>query len=346
MKKTIKKTIANISVGILDMLEKTGILHTHMKQKITPHEKYIWQIFDDNQLRLLPKGNKVSYFSNNSSTRYMPSNLINSGTHTITVPENLPTDILANRGIVSGGFAEHTKGYYHSRKNKKFTDVLCVVRGVLSVKYDGKKYKLRKGEGLVIPPNRLCDSYIEVPKSNLFWMHFKNNAYWNRIFGSEIIVKPFSRFDDIHSIMHVYLNEVYGKHRSMLILESLADTLAELMKDEFSSNLRATKQEQHDKIVNMLSMVERNPERKWKSESIANELSISVKQLDEFCLSHTAQTFPKFVLKTRMQIAKEMLKSNSLTIGEIAKKVGYATPYSFSRVFKNYYGKSPRNWEM
>ena len=73
----------------------------------------------------------------------MPSNLINSGTHTITVPENLPTDILAKRGIVSGGFAEHTKGYYHSRRNKKFTDVLCVVRGVLSVKYDGKKYKLR-----------------------------------------------------------------------------------------------------------------------------------------------------------------------------------------------------------
>ncbi len=316
-----------------------------MKQKITPHEKYIWQIFDDNQLRLLPKGNKVSYFSNNSSTRYMPSNLINSGTHTITVPENLPTDILAKRGIVSGGFAEHTKGYYHSRRNKKFTDVLCVVRGVLSVKYDGKKYKLRKGEALIIPPNRLCDSYIEVPKSNLFWMHFKNNAYWNRIFGSEIIIKPLARFNDIHSVMHVYLNEVYGKHRSMIILEALADTLAELIKGEFLPNQRATKQEQRDRLAEMLSRVAKNPEKKWRSMDVAGELCISVKQLDEFCLEYTAQTFPKYVLKTRMTIAKEMMKSKGLTMAEIAKRVGYATPYSFSRIFKSYYGSSPRNYD-
>ncbi|WYJ07368.1 helix-turn-helix domain-containing protein [Opitutia bacterium KCR 482] len=315
-----------------------------MKQKITPHEKYIWQIFDDNQLRLLPKGNKVSYFSNNSSTRYMPSNLINSGTHTITVPENLPTDILAKRGIVSGGFAEHTKGYYHSRKNKKFTDVLCVVRGVLSVKYDGKKYKLRKGECLVIPPNRLCDSYIEVPKSNLFWMHFKNNAYWNGIFGSEILIKPLARFDDIHSVMHVYLNEVYGKHRSMLILESLADTLAELIKNEFAANCRSTKKEIEDKLAEMLTEVERNPEADWKSAEVARRFCISIKQLDEFCLTYAAQTFSKFVLKTRMKIAKEILKSDSLTLEEIAKRVGYGTPYSFSRVFKSYYGVSPRHF--
>ncbi len=275
----------------------------------------------------------------------MPSNLINSGTHTITVPENLPTDILAKRGIVSGGFAEHTRGYYHSRKNKKFTDLLCVIRGVLSVKFDGKKYKLRKGEVLVIPPNRLCDSYIEVPKSNLFWMHFKNNSYWNRIFGSEIIVKPLARFDDIHSIMHVYLNEVYGKHRSMIILESLADTLAELVKGEFLLNQRTSKQEQYDSFTEILSRVEKNPEKDWKAKDIAGELCIPVRRLDEFCLAYTAQTFPKFVLKTRMKVAKEMVKSNTLSIKEIAKKVGYATPYSFSRIFKNYYGKSPRKWE-
>ncbi len=317
-----------------------------MKQKITPHDKFIWQIFDDNQLRLLPRGNKVNYFSNNSSTRYMPSTLINSGTHTITIPENLPTDILAKRGIVSGGFAEHTKGYYHSRKNKKFFDILCVVKGVLSVKFDDKKYKLKHGEMLMIPPNRLCDSFIEVPKSNLFWMHFKNNEYWNKIFGNEILIKLAKRFNDIESIMNVYVNEVYQKQRSMLMLEALADILAELVKSEFTLNLRDTKKEIHQKFLEMLYNVERNPELAWKAKNVANTLNISVKQLDEFCLEHSAQTFSKFVLKTRMKIAKEMMKSKSLTIREIANNLGYATPYSFSRIFKNYYGSSPRKWVM
>ncbi|MBE6411772.1 MAG: helix-turn-helix transcriptional regulator [Opitutales bacterium] len=314
-----------------------------MKQSVLQHEKYIWQLFDDNQLRLLPKGNKVSYFSNNSSTRYMPANLINSGTHTITVPETLPTDILAKRGIVSGGFAEHTKGYYHSRKNKKFTDILCVTKGFLSVKYDGNKYKLKVGEALIIPPNRLCDSYVECSKTNVFWLHFKNNEYWNGIFGTEIQIKQFARFEDIHSIMHVYLNEVYGKRRSMLILESLADTLAELIKGEFVQFQRASKIELYERFTDMLSEIERNPDKEWKSKDVAKKLCISVKRLDEYCLSHTSQTFTKFVLKTRMKIAFEMLKSKSLTISEIASRVGYSTPFSFSRIFKAYYGQSPKN---
>ena len=45
-----------------------------------------------------------------------------------------------------------------------------------------------------------------------------------------------------------------------------------------------------------------------------------------------------------MKIAKEILKSDSLTLEEIAKRVGYGTPYSFSRVFKSYYGVSPRHF--
>jgi len=315
-----------------------------MKQKISQHDKYIWQLFDDNQLRLLPKGNKVSYFSNNKSTRYMPANLINSGTHTITVPETLPTDILAKRGILSGGFAEHTKGYYHSRKNKKFTDILCVVRGVLSAKFDGKKYKLKTGDALVIPPNRLCDSYVEGARANVFWLHFKSNRYWNGVFGREISIRHFSRFDDIHAVMRVYFSEVYGKRRSLIILESLADILAELIKGEFNAAARPTSAERYERFVEKLAEVERRPEKSWKSKDVARELSVSVKRLDEMCLAHSAQTFNKFVLKTRMKVAFNILKEGALTVAETASRVGYATPYSFSRIFKSYYGRSPRNF--
>lgn len=131
----------------------------------------------------------------------------------------------------------------------------------------------------------------------------------------------------------------------MIILEALADTLAELIKGEFLPNQRATRQEQRDRLAEMLSRVAKNPEKKWRSMDVAGDLCISVKQLDEFCLEYTAQTFPKYVLKTRMTIAKEMMKSNGLTMAEIAKRVGYATPYSFSRIFKSYYGSSPRNYD-
>ncbi len=314
-----------------------------MKQKISQNEKYLWQVFDDNQLRLFPKGNKVNYFSNNTSTRFMPANLINNATRTITVPDSLPTDILAKRGVVSGGFAEHTQGYYHSRKNEKFTDILCVIKGVLSAKFDGKKYKLKKGDALIIPPNRLCDSFVETNKTNVFWLHFKHNKYWSEFFGTEIHTKHFDRFEDIYSIMHVYFNEIYGKKRSMIILNSLADTLIELIKCEFSSFQHTTNLEVNEKVSSLFDTVEHFPEKDWNTKNVAKQLHVSVKYLDEYCQKITAQTFSKFVLKTRMRIAFEMLKSAKLSVSEISEKVGYSTPYSFSRIFKSYYGKSPRN---
>ena len=101
-----------------------------------------------------------------------------------------------------------------------------------------------------------------------------------------------------------------------------------------------------NKSMDMLAEIERNPDKQWKSKDVAKQLCISVKRLDEYCLSHTAQTFTKFVLKTRMKIAFEMMKSKSLTVAEIASRVGYSTPFSFSRIFKSYYGQAPRNIAM
>jgi AraC-like DNA-binding protein len=46
----------------------------------------------------------------------------------------------------------------------------------------------------------------------------------------------------------------------------------------------------------------------------------------------------------RMAAARQYLSSTSQTIGEIAAAVGYADPFYFSRVFRKYYGQSPRQY--
>lgn len=46
----------------------------------------------------------------------------------------------------------------------------------------------------------------------------------------------------------------------------------------------------------------------------------------------------------RMKKAKELLRETSLTVSEIAEKVGYGEPGYFSRCFRKYYGISPREF--
>ena len=49
-----------------------------------------------------------------------------------------------------------------------------------------------------------------------------------------------------------------------------------------------------------------------------------------------------YLIRVRMEKAKALLESGaSLSIGEIAEKVGYEDAYHFSKLFKKTYGVSP-----
>ena len=72
-----------------------------------------------------------------------------------------------------------------------------------------------------------------------------------------------------------------------------------------------------------------------------NLSSKSIKDIESACMKNYMMSFSKLTLKMRMHRAIDLLKMG-LTNVEIAAKLGYATPYSFSKAFKLYYGKSPK----
>ena len=50
----------------------------------------------------------------------------------------------------------------------------------------------------------------------------------------------------------------------------------------------------------------------------------------------------KYVTRVRMKEAVRLLKYSSISISQIAYEVGYDDPLYFSRIFKKYYGVSPK----
>lgn len=49
----------------------------------------------------------------------------------------------------------------------------------------------------------------------------------------------------------------------------------------------------------------------------------------------------EYLLRVRMQKAKELIKATDLQIQEIGKRVGYDDQLNFSRIFRKYEGVSP-----
>ncbi|MCQ2385964.1 MAG: helix-turn-helix transcriptional regulator, partial [Clostridia bacterium] len=53
------------------------------------------------------------------------------------------------------------------------------------------------------------------------------------------------------------------------------------------------------------------------------------------------ESFRRYVIRRRMELAFELLKEDGKTVAEISEACGYAGVYSFSRTFKKETGESP-----
>lgn len=57
------------------------------------------------------------------------------------------------------------------------------------------------------------------------------------------------------------------------------------------------------------------------------------------------KTGPKeYILKTKLETAKQLLTESPLSVSEVARMVGYEDPFAFSKQFKQHFGISPRDY--
>lgn len=79
-------------------------------------------------------------------------------------------------------------------------------------------------------------------------------------------------------------------------------------------------------------------------EDVAKAVEISSSYLSMIFKQETGINFVAYLNEFRIEKAKELLKGTNLKIYEIAEKVGFASPYYFSRVFKDLTGCSCKEY--
>ncbi|OXS56917.1 hypothetical protein B1A99_18830 [Cohnella sp. CIP 111063] len=75
--------------------------------------------------------------------------------------------------------------------------------------------------------------------------------------------------------------------------------------------------------------------------SCAEFAHVSPAHLSRIFLKETGVNFSDYVIRKKMERAKELLRQTNLRIYEVAEKVGYAHSHYFSKLFKEYVGQSP-----
>lgn len=92
----------------------------------------------------------------------------------------------------------------------------------------------------------------------------------------------------------------------------------------------------------MTSYIDRHALDISSLEEVANYLGYSYNHLYKLFSSHYHRSPKKYLTEQRMIRASEALDAGA-SISEISERLGFSTPYNFSRAYKAYFGVSPKN---
>ena len=81
-------------------------------------------------------------------------------------------------------------------------------------------------------------------------------------------------------------------------------------------------------------------------DALAHHMGISRTQLYYKLRSYVNLSVTEFITKIRLSKAEEMLSDTSLRISEISWKAGFNSPGYFSKVFKQSFGKTPKEFRQ
>jgi len=96
---------------------------------------------------------------------------------------------------------------------------------------------------------------------------------------------------------------------------------------------------------NILKYIEQNYSQKILAQNICSEFFISPGTMYNLFRANINKTFIEYLTEFRIEKAKELLKTTSQTIPEIADAVGIKDPYYFNKVFKKHTGFTAINFK-
>jgi AraC-like DNA-binding protein len=97
-------------------------------------------------------------------------------------------------------------------------------------------------------------------------------------------------------------------------------------------------------IVWPSQLIDANVKRAWTVEQLAAIAALSRSAFFERFVRTVGHAPMEYVLRWRMELAKEMLRKDGLSVSEVADRVGYASTSTFSVAFSRHVGQPPSHY--
>lgn len=129
-------------------------------------------------------------------------------------------------------------------------------------------------------------------------------------------------------------------------LQELEDVFKGL-KEELDHTRGLTSEKEALPVETLIAKIKRYIEQNYRDatlERVAKFVHLNQHYLSKYFKQKTGENFSDYVIRVKMEKAKEFLADPNSKTYEISEMVGYSSAKNFTRTFRKYAGKSPREY--
>jgi AraC-like DNA-binding protein len=252
----------------------------------------------------------------------------------------------------STGFCHERSVSYRKTWHRHDRLNIAFPRGGSTIRYKNKanvEVRVEPSQFVVLPANVDHMHWSESTVWNVFAL-FPNNELVDEVGGTQLLktlsgLTAFDRSNLLNEALEKLLHEAIFRKLPEKELKPTYAFVLHLVFDEIRgrASLPAKKEKvEAPKDTNqVLIYLENRLFEDLDPNEIADKMGVSRASLYRNFKNTTGTSIMGYVRLRRMEEARQLMKSGSLTLGDIAQLVGYEDLYTFSTAYKNIFGVSP-----
>lgn len=253
---------------------------------------------------------------------------------------------LTDMNMYSCGIEDCKSGYFWGPAVRDHYIIHYVLGGRGTYTVDGITYTLCENDGFLICPNTIVyyQADIEHPWSYA-WVGF--NGFKAMTYLKQAGLdnsNPIFRYERDNflrnKLMEMIETRQLSKGRDIRLLGLLYEFLSQLVETSVV-DLSQGSNNREDYVKKALEYILMNYSRKISVSQIARSVGLDRSYLYSLFMEYLKTSPQEYLINFRIEKACELMRTNLLSIGDIARSVGYDDPLTFSKVFRKLKGTAP-----
>jgi len=245
-----------------------------------------------------------------------------------------------------GDFHCNTEYIIQRQDNYNNYMLMYVNYGVCGFETGGKAYEAKEGDIVILDCHK-PHSYYAIKEMEILWVHFEGKAVED-IFN--VITKNHGHIIPNHQ-NYCFVTEMKNllsecRNNQRLIESSFSWRIYKILCEFVNKPLLEKPSVKNDTVSVLLNYIENNYNRDINLKEMSKIARLSPYHMSRIFKKHTGYSPYEFLIVTRIDNAKHLLKTTDLLIKEIAYKVGFGSEVSFTSSFTARVGLSPQKFRI